>query len=138
MKITIFWASLFKVGSFFSMPTLKALKAVLLKAFSSSSSYDLFLFLSFHFSFLTSSHYWFCWANPHLGYVLSINTNLCNKNYTWLIHWLMYDIYLNSWPWANRVNRDAMVIGQYVNTIVGQAYIFNWLVHCVVLPSLLT
>jgi len=38
----------------------------------------------------------------------------------------MYDIYLNSWSWANRVNRDAMVIGQYVNTIVGQGYI--WLV----------
>jgi hypothetical protein len=38
----------------------------------------------------------------------------------------MYDIYLNSWPLANRVNRDAMVIGQYVNTIVGQGYI--WLV----------
>jgi hypothetical protein len=98
------------------------LKSVLLKAFS-SSSYDLYLFLSSHFSFHTSSQYWFCWANPHLGYVLSINTNLCNKNRTWLIHWLVYDIYLNSWPWANRVNRDAMVIGQYVNTIVGQGYI---------------
>jgi hypothetical protein len=126
LKITIFWAFLSKVGSFFSVPTLSSKVCALKSLFFFFLWSFPFPFLSFHFSFLTSSHHWFCWANPHLGYVLSINTNLCNKNYTWLIDWLMYDIYLNSWSWANRVNRDAMVIGQYVNTIVGQGYI--WLV----------